>query len=280
MSDKTASPATRSITLEVEIDAPRDAAWHALTTPEGLARWFPPISGGAGAAPGDKLLISWGEAMEWWTTVVAVDPQRHVQWIDDPAAYAQSVSGESDKPALAMDWFIETRGGKTVVRLVNSGFAASSDWDEMYDATTAGWQYFLFNLRHYLENHRGTPRVQISERRKSPVGRNELWNRLIGSDGFAIDNGSGDALVAGETRSASIGSHTVAVRIEHANRPSHLWLRFPTLGDAIFFAEVESGREGFHCGLWLSTYGLPDPQVTELRDGLRSIADRVFAPAS
>jgi hypothetical protein len=202
-----------------------------------------------------------------------------VQWIDDPDAYAKSISGESDKPAVALDWLIETRGGKTVVRLVHSGFGTSSDWDDNYNAMTAGWRYFLFNLRHYLEKHRGTPRVMVSERRASPVSREELWNRLTGPGGFAISHGPADTPATGETRSATLAGQKAFAHVEHATWPSHLWLRFPELGDAILFVEAESGGESFQCGVWLSTYGLPDSRIGELRDGLRSIADRAFAPA-
>jgi uncharacterized protein YndB with AHSA1/START domain len=257
---------TRSVELEIEIDAPADAAFHAVATPEGLARWFPPISGGSGAA-GEKILISWGEAMEWWTNVVVSDAAAgHVRWVDDePPA-------DSGWPQLATDWFIETRGGRTVVRLVNSGFGASSEWDEQYNSVTAGWKYFLFNLRHYLEHHPGTPRVAIWERRKSPVSRTEFWNRLVGAVGLAI----GD-VHTGDTPSMSLGAQTHTARVEHVNVPSHLWLRVASLGESLLFVEVEGSGDAFHAGLYLSTYGLPESQVAGLRDDLRAVADRVFA---
>src|SRR4051812_10853990 len=104
----TTDPKTRSIVQEIEIDAPRDLVWSALTLPEHIARWFPPFSGGAGEAVGDKLLISWGKAMEWHTTVAAVDRGKHLCWMDDPS-----------NPAVVIDWYLETRGGKTLLRIVH-----------------------------------------------------------------------------------------------------------------------------------------------------------------
>jgi uncharacterized protein YndB with AHSA1/START domain len=263
-------PATRDITIEIEIDAPQAAAWRALTTPEELARWFPPISSGSGDVVGEKLLISWGEQMEWWTTIAAVDPGQHVRWLDDPAEYAKFAAGESDKPVLATDWYVEARGGRTIVRIVNSGFDASSTWDDRYNAIGAGWRYFLFNLKHYLERHAGTPRTLVWERRKSPVSRDALWSRLMGADGFAL----------GES-SITLGGNTHAATVDLMNAPTHLWVRIPSLNDALLFVESELGKkESFRCGLWLSTYGLPEAQVYGLREHLRALADRAFAPAA
>lgn len=260
-------PRSRSITVEIEIDAPRDMVWRALTRPEEVARWFPPISGGSGDQVGGKLLISWGESLEWWTTVVAIEKEKHLRWVDDPAAYAAAEKGETDKPAMAIDWYLETRDGKTVVRLVNSGFDASSDWDEQFDATEAGWKYFLFNLRHYLQRHPGTPRESVWERRKSPVSRDDLWNRLVAGLSITPDT-------------LALNGDTMPIVVEHQTRGRSLWIRIPALDDALLFVELESGRDDFHCGLWFSTYGVSSGKVAALRDGLRAAADRIFAPRS
>jgi uncharacterized protein YndB with AHSA1/START domain len=266
--------ATRSITLEVELDASRDAVWRALTSPEELARWFPPVSGG-GSALGDRLLLSWGEDMQWSTTIAAVEPEKHVRWIDDPVAHEKTQSGESDKPTLVVDWYLETRGGKTIVRLVNSGFGESSEWDDSFNATDAGWRYFLFNLKQYLERHSGTPRVMVSERRKSPVTREILWTRLVGDVGLALAPSGAEQIPS--VAAITLDGERLPVVVELANPPGHLWLRFPSLNDALMLVEAEPGRDSFHCGLWLSTYGLPESRVSFLREGLRGLSDRVFA---
>lgn len=272
-------PNTRNIELEIEIDAPRDAAWRALTTAEELSRWFPPISGGNGAEVNQKLLISWGDAMEWWTTVAEADPEKHVRWLDDPEAYERAKRGESNEPALAVDWFIETRNGRTVVRLVHSGFATTPDWDDQFDGLSGGWRYFLHNLRHYLERHRGTPRVMISERRRSPVTNAELWNRLLGAQGLGIVSAPDQLPAEQSSHSVSFGGRPVAMTVEHVS-PMRLWFRVPEMNDALFFVEAEGRKTGFNCGLWLSTYGLSDAQAADARESLRALSDRVFAPAS
>lgn len=243
---------TRAVTVEIEVSAPPELVWKALTRPEYIARWFPPISGGSGEKVGDQLLISWGDAMQWTTNVTAVEQGKHIRWLDDPS-----------NPAIAVDWYLETRGGKTVVRLVNSGFSASSDWDDQFTAITTGWTYFLFNLREVLERHPNTARVLVSERRKSTAPRDDVWKRL-------------SADVAPAAAALRIGDETFDAVIEQRIPGRAIWGRIPSLADALLFVEFEPGREHFHTGMWLSTYGLPEARVDQLRTGLRATADRIF----
>jgi hypothetical protein len=56
-----------------------------------------------------------------------------------------------------------------------------------------------------------------------------------------------------------------------------MWLRLPSLNEALMFVEMEPGKSKFHTGLWLSTYGVPQDRVETLRIGLRESADRIFA---
>ena len=42
-----------------------------------------------------------------------------------------------------IDYFIESRGGTTVLRLVHSGFDASADFDAEYESTGYGWAIFM-----------------------------------------------------------------------------------------------------------------------------------------
>jgi uncharacterized protein YndB with AHSA1/START domain len=257
---------TRSIQLEVTVRAPADAVWSALTDPVELARWFPPVANGSSGV-GEKLLISWGPGMEWSTTVTAAEPGHHVQWMDDPGQ------------PLAVDWRITGEGGTTTVRLVHAGWNASSDWDEQYDATKAGWTYFLFNLRHYLERHRGVPRRMVSARRPTEMSRAAAWERLMGPEGFAIGDAERARMRSGGRATVRVADEPSPLEIVHCAPPTHLWGRLPALADGLLFVEMECGPERYHCGLWLSTYGLADDHTASLDRGLSALADRVFGAA-
>jgi uncharacterized protein YndB with AHSA1/START domain len=253
----------RSIDLKVSIDAPTAAVWDALTDPAQLANWFPPISSGSSAV-GGKLLISWGPSMEWTTTVVAAEPNRHVRWVDDPSQ------------PLAVDWTIDGRGGKTVVRLVHSGWSAESTWDDQFDATNAGWSYFLFNLRHYLERHRGVRRAMVSERRPTTMSHAALWERLTGPEGFAVSAVGHAKVRAGDRARIQLGRDPQRLDIAHCVAPKHLWGTLPGLSDAVLFIEMEPGNPGYHCGVWISTYGLSEERVKELREATAEIVEHIF----
>ncbi|MEI9971246.1 MAG: SRPBCC domain-containing protein [Ignavibacteriota bacterium] len=127
--------------IEIEIAAPASEVWKALTTAQGIASWFAP---GAAVEPGagGKMTISWGEGMEFTTRIPIWEPERHLQTASDRPEPA---------PPNVIDYFIESRGGTTVLRLVHSGFDASADFDAEYDSTGYGWAIFMKLLKHSAE---------------------------------------------------------------------------------------------------------------------------------
>jgi len=213
---------TRSIDLTTEIAAPATAVWAALTQADLLARWFPPIC----EREGDVIRLSWGPDLMWEEHLVVMDEGRHLRWADNP-------------DAVGTDWHLETKGGHTVLRLVHSGFKAGAEWDDAYEATQTGWRYFLFNLKHYLTRHRGTPRAMAFTRRPTEITRSILWERVVG----AVDRVMPRAVVA------------------EARPLRGLWATVPELNDAVLFLEIE----GKNLGVYLSTYGLPAEKVRELK---------------
>jgi uncharacterized protein YndB with AHSA1/START domain len=256
--------ARRSIELNVSVDVPASAVWAALTDPKELSNWFAPTVSGSSEV-GKTLCISWGSPIEWTTTVATADPNRHVRWVDDPSQ------------PLAVDWSIEGRGGKTLLRLVHSGWSTEASWDEQYDATIAGWRYFLFNLRHYLQRHRGTRRTMISTRLPSTIPRAALWDRLMGPDGFALGVRDHAALREGDHVRLQLGADPQRLEIVHYAAPTHLWGTLPGLSDALLMIEMEPGVTEYHCGIWLSTYGLNGERLQSLRDAMATLTDRVVA---
>jgi uncharacterized protein YndB with AHSA1/START domain len=255
MTDDAPTPVKRTIDLSTHVHAPVEAVWKALTDPAELERWFPLRSGGE-AGPGKKILFSWDEG-EWWTNVTEWKPNQLVRWVDD--AYP-----DSPNPPLAVEWTLTTERGQTVVRLVHSGFGNGTQWDNMYDALTDGWTYFLRNLTHYVERHFGTPRAMAHTRRKTSVPAQTAWARLTGAEGLRLT--SDDMHLGGATGT-----------VERATPARHLWGTFPTLGDAILFIEFEGRGETYTLGVWLSTYGLAPGEVARLQGEVNALADRVLA---
>ena len=93
--------------------------------------------------------LVWDSQIEVW------EPGRHLR-TTYPLPGAE---GRGEAIELAVDYYLEARGGGTYLRLVHSGFGPQSEWDEEYDGVRRGWQYELRSLRHYLERDRAPGRL-------------------------------------------------------------------------------------------------------------------------
>ena len=235
--DTGAGDATRSLVKEIAIEASPDAVWRALTDAEELRRWFP-LDARVEPGTGGKIWVSWGEGMDGEQGIDIWEPGKHLR---------TSVQSEGMPVPFATDYYIEVRGDTTILRLVNSGFGAGAEWDDMYFGMDGGWSYFLFNLRHYLERHAGKPRSLAFARRKPGVPRASVLPSLLA----ALRHGG--APVPGDAVSVPLGDRTWEGRVALALR-DHLAVIIPGLDDALLFFELEPGADP-HLGMYLSTYG-------------------------
>lgn len=269
----------RTVEVEVSIAAPPEAVWAALTEPAELARWFPPIVAGK-AAPGETLLLSWGPGVEWRTQVVGWEPGRHLVWRDLAGHPSAPEAGQPGAPApMTVDWTLEAAGGKVVVRLVQSGFGEGEAWDDHYDGTDMGWRFFLNALRHYLEHHRGQERRMVSVRRPARGGPAVPWKRLWGAEGLR-PSPAVERFSPGRPFEVHLDGETLRGTVDFVRVPSHFWGTVDSLDGATLLVEMEPGRDLLHCGIWLSTYGLPAERVELLQRRLTATADRVFTGLS
>lgn len=265
----------RTIEVEVRIEAPVEAVWKALTDASELSRWFPPVAEGKPGL-GEPLLLSWGPEMQWHTTVAAWEPGKHLLWRDTSSP---EFPGTTQPPAapMAVDWTLEAAaGGQVVVRLVQSGFGEGQAWDDFYDGTDRGWRFYLFALRHYLQTHRGVKRDMVSVRRPARGGPAMAWKRLWSQDGFSPAP-SESHWKAGQPFELQLGTERLRGTVAVVEQPHVFWGTLDALDAATLLVEMEPGRDLIHCGIWLSTYGLPAKRVEALQEGLTATADRVFA---
>src|SRR5215208_3254579 len=257
----------RTIDMSIDLPVAPDVVWRALTDAELLSRWFP-LRARVAPGAGGSIFLSWGPGCEGEAPITAWEPGRHLQ--------VSEGQGAAGLP-MVVDYYLEGRAGATVLRLVHSGFGADSKWDDQYQATEGGWTYFLFNLRHYLTRHPGTPRDMVRDRRQPRRPRAEVWRTLLGAGG-AYSPGDGAPSV-GERFAFRLGAGEPPLEGTAAIvRPSsgHFAGVVEGLDDALLFVELEGGaEESWHCGLWLSTYGLPPERVRRLQEALTARMDEV-----
>ena len=261
MTERKTVEETRAIVIEHEVDAAPEVVWQTLTDPQEIGRWFP-LEAEVDPRVGGRIWLSWGPGCEGEAPIHIWEPARRFGWTENHG------NDESGRPIeVAVDFYIEAAGvGGTVVRLVQSGFSTSSDWDEMYDALVDGWTYFMFNFVFYLSKHRGKSRGMVWRRVATDLARDVVWERLIG--GALVSAAAGfttgapfelrlDATHSGEVVSARPGYHFAGA--------------LPHMDDSLLFVELE----GRHVGLWLSTYGKSEPEVARLQRELDARIEQV-----
>ena len=236
----------RTLDLSVDVDAPLETVWKALTEADGIKNWFAPIVSVTKPGVGGEVTLGWSPEMTWPTTVDAWEPNKHLRWLND------DMMGPGTR--LLCDYYLSTEGGKTRLRLVQSAFGASDGWDSFFEGTEAGWTYFLYNLRLYLEKHLGRVRHLISNRFEVSAARDVVWNNLLSATaGLIITTGA--AVKAGDWVQLKLADPATLRAVVELVIDGHvLTMRIPELADAVLFIELETGQGNFHVSSYLSVY--------------------------
>jgi len=252
MNEKSEKSGTRAAEGTVEVTAPVELVWKALTEAEELERWFP-LEARVVPGLGGTVFMSWRNEYAGESAIVAWEEGRHLrtEW---------GFEGEGPERAVQYtDYWLEGRRGTTVLRVVTSGFPADPAWDEWYEGTRRGWAFELRSLKHYLERHRGEDRDVIYLRRRVRMKVEAAWRRLWAADG-----------VAGRLPGG----------VPFIDEPPHiLATHVPDLGDGLLRLTPEvctRGAQYRDVTLWLQAYGLGRECLAELRREWGALLERLF----
>lgn len=149
---------SRSHETRVTIASPVEEVWRALTEAEQIQRWFAPkmrVEPGVGGTH----VAHWGPGLEWKTTIEVWEPNRRLRLVEtrDRVMSSSAVEEVLEPCRLVQDYFLESEGGVTVLRLVHSGFGSSEGWDREYEGTRGGWAACFLRLKHVVELHGNDP---------------------------------------------------------------------------------------------------------------------------
>jgi uncharacterized protein YndB with AHSA1/START domain len=252
----------RVIDLTIDIDATLEEVWQALTTGEGIARWFAPL---AAVTPGEggSVSVGWDPKEMWDSPITVWEPMRRMQTV------SEMPSKDGRMVRLAVDHYLDAHGGRVRVRLVHSGFDDSESWDGYIDGLDAGWTYFLFNLKHALERHRGVERRQLSARFRTRARAGED-HPVFGAQGLRVQPAVG-GLRPGDGCRLSLGGSDVDATVAVRHAPRTIACVVPAWNDALLFVEREGIKETHQLGVWLSLYGVPEATAAPLRKGLADV---------
>ena len=234
-------------THEIEIDAPPEAVWNAISTGECLSRWYAEEARVEPRAGGENW-ISWGEGQEVGNENLKWEPGKRIT--------VGHANPANDWQAIVIDFEIEARSGRTLLKLVQSGLPEGPDWDSMDEGTDAGWELFLFALKFSLERHAGKPRRTIFRYWASPKPAGETFAELCKLVGIGADDSHAGARYTATTAGGDkIAGEIVAVE------PGHLLVAsVAELGDALVSLTVHGTAKGSYVNFIVGTFGLPEPQ--------------------
>lgn len=143
MSVKVDASGRRSMQIEFEVPGTPEVVWNAIATSQGVSSWFVPTEFEEKDGKPVALKLSFGPGMEPRSAITAWDP---------PRMYRTEADGwMPGAPSIASEWSVEARaGGKCVIRIVQSLFASTDDWDMHLEAAKGGLASFLEILRLYV----------------------------------------------------------------------------------------------------------------------------------
>jgi len=264
---------TRKHETTIDLPADADRVWQCLVEAEHLTNWFPPnaqVEPGVGGA----LRMSWSGS-NWGESgrITIWEPGRHLAVASDTAW------GGPEPIPVTHEYILEARdGGQTRLRLVHSGFAAESEWDDIFDGTRRGWAFELRGLRHYLAHHFGTKREVVATQSKMPSDDMGTWDRIMRALGAPADlpgRQEGDRVELKPVQGDPINGELRIV-----NPPRDLCMTAANHNQSMLrvcLDSICSTEDGAELKLWLSTYGLGKAQRDSLQGQLEHIIEAVTA---
>lgn len=147
MTVKIEASGRRSVSSEVEVPGTPEQVWDAIATGPGVSSWFVPTEFEHRDGKPVALKAKFGHGMEPRSIVTVWDP---------PRTFTTELESLGGSPPFATEWNIEARaGGVCVVRIVQSLFASTDDWDDHLEGAKGGLSGFIRALRVYLTHFRG-----------------------------------------------------------------------------------------------------------------------------
>ena len=211
MSIKVESNGRRSVEIAFEVEATPDQVWQAIATGEGVSSWLMPAELEMLEGKPTALKMSFGPGMDTSSRITAYDAPRLF------AMEADSMMPGS--PPLAAEWHIEAAAGGTCkLRIVQSLFASTDEWDAQLEVLEGGWSAFLATLRLYLKHFAG--KRSTLNRFMGPTSGTEaeVWTKLmsllaLNGEGQPWQSNDGAPVLAGVVEYRSENPYDALVRI-------------------------------------------------------------------
>lgn len=180
---------------------------------------------------------------------------------------------------IALDFHLEGRGRRTVLRLVHSGFGAGAEWDDEVDGVSRGWAFELHSLRHYVTRHMGRPCRAAWSHATTDLPVAEVWARLLAG---VVREGRLEGLTEGDRyRAVAATGDVLSGGVVLSIAPYVFAGTAEVFGDGLFRLAVDKAGGRTLAQVWLSAWTADEACVDAFREGMQQALDMTpGAPAT
>ena len=164
--------------FDVDVHAPLEDVWAALTTADGLRSWFV-VDAKVVEGTGGEVFLDWGLGQSGTQPIEAWEPMSRLRVVWGPPPDA---AGEDDGYPAAEEFLLSHEHGATHVRVVMS-LPGEDEWTGQ-DDLDRGWALFFANLRFFLERAGGRTRTTELRHARTSLDRDAAWAALGGRLGL------------------------------------------------------------------------------------------------
>jgi uncharacterized protein YndB with AHSA1/START domain len=286
MEEKRSEETSRSVSQEITIQAPVEDVWKALTDAEELTRWFP-LEAKTKPGAGGSVWMSWRNEYEFTSAIKIWEPKKRLKLVNESFPTEDNKSGVlgqtseaeavSFPTAVAMDYHLESQGNRTILRLVHSGFSQDAEWDNLFDAVSRGWDYQFWSLRHYLENHLGKPRGMVYQRHFiNSYSLQSAWDRIWSTEGIGGGTAPDDLKPGADYSFETQNGIVLQGEVRTFEPPSDFLATVENYNNGIMRLQLEDLYGKKAVSMSISTYGLPDQEVEDLRSKCQDFLNRLL----
>lgn len=146
---------TSSIERSVDMQAPIDRVWRALSDHREFGQWFGVALDGrfvAGEISTGHITTKGYEHIRWTAQVVAIDPPRRLAFTWHPYAIDPAADYSAEEPTL-VEFRLDSRAGGTRLTVTESGFDEIPAYrrDEALRMNGNGWTIQMDNIRKHVD---------------------------------------------------------------------------------------------------------------------------------
>ena len=233
----------RSMITEFEVAGTPEEVWQAIATGPGVSSWFAPTEFEERNGKPVAMKVSFGPWPEMRSDITAWDP---------PRMFVTTANGWlPGSPPIASEWSVESRGGgKCVVRIVQSLFASTDDWDMQLEGAKIGFASSLKILQINLAHFRGQRSASQHLTAHAPGTEAESWDALTVALGLK-------GMKVGQRFTAPAGVPALSGVVEYATRdPFDAVLRLDKPAPGVVALGIAGMPGGpYHLGMVFHLYG-------------------------